>query len=197
MEDFLKKYVKYFYITILFLNSDLSYGESLNISNGKNRLEIAKGEELTLKYQIGKDKISKTGKFLRATDNEIILKEEQTNSEITIDIDSINYFVTTVKPYNLRMKNARYLAYFSAIVCGGASAGYSIIAGDWNDTISINPWIDQIDYGIILTPIAAIIGGTAGGVVGGLIAYSTYVDHYSTPKEYNFKEDNWVKVNIY
>ena len=189
MEDFLKKYVKYFYITILFLNSDLSYGESLNISNGKNWLEITKGEELTLKYQIGKDKISKTGKFLRATDNEIILKEEQTNSEITIDIDSINYFLTTVKPYNLRMKNARDLACFSAIVCGGASAGYLITEGDWSDTIGLY-------FGIILTPIAVIISGTAGGVAGWLIAYSTYVDHYSTPKAYNFKEDNWIKVNV-
>ena len=42
MKNFLKKYVKYFYITILFLNSDLSYGESLNISNGKNRLDSAR-----------------------------------------------------------------------------------------------------------------------------------------------------------
>ena len=187
MKDFLKKYVKYFYITILFLNSDLSYGESLNISNGKNRLEITEGEILTLKYQIGKDKISKTGKFLRATDNEIILKEEQTNSEITIDIDSIDYFVTTVKPYNLRMKNARYLASFSALAC----AGYLIIAGDWrggglNFGWVIAPWW-------YITPIAAYIGGT----VGFFTAYTGYVDHYSTPKEYNFKEDNWVKVNIY
>ena len=181
MEDFLKKYVKYFYITILFLNSDLSYGESLNISNGKNRLEIAKGEELTLKYQIGKDKISKTGKFLRAIDNEIILKEEQTNSEITIDINSINYFWTTVKPHNNRIKEA----YFSAIVCGGASAGYLITEGDWRGV--------GLYFGMIITPIAAIIGGT----VGFFTVYTGYVDHYSTPKEYNFKEDNWVKVNIY
>ena len=190
MEDFLKKYINYFYITILLFSSDIAYGQMLNISNGKNRLEIAKGEILTLKYQIGNDKISKTGKFLRATDNEIILKEEQTNSEITIDIDSINYFVTTVKPYNLRMKQAIEMASFSAIVCGGASAGYLIIEGNWTDAIGMY-------FGIILTPIAAIIGGTAGGFVGGLIAYSTYVDHYSTPKEYNFKEDNWVKVIVY
>jgi len=192
MEDFLKKYVKYFYITILFLNSDLSYGESLNISNGKNRLEITEGEILTLKYQIGKDKISKTGKFLRATDNEIILKEEQTNSEITIDIDSINYFVTTVKPYNLRMKQAIEMASFSAIVSGGASAGYLIIEGNWTDAIGMY-------FGIILTPVVAIISGTVGGAVGGLIAYSSLCvfDHYSTPKEYNFKEDNWVKVIVY
>lgn len=190
MDDFLKKYVNYFYITILLFSSDIAYGEMLNISNGKNRLEIAKGETLTLKYQIGKDKISKTGKFLRATDNEIILKEEQTNSEITIDIDSINYFVTMVKPYNLRMKNAIYSAYFSAIVCGGASAGYLITEGNWNDMIGFY-------FGMIITPVVTIITGTAGGVVGGLIAYSTYVDHYSTPKEYNFKEDNWVKVNVY
>ena len=191
MEDFLKKYVKYFYITILFLNSDLSYGESLNISNGKNRLEITEGEILTLKYQIGKYKISKTGKFLRATDNEIILKEEQTNSEITIDIDSINYFVTTVKPYNLRMKQAIRIAYFSAIVCGGASAGYLITEGDWRGV--------GLYFGMIITPVVTIITGTAGGVVGGLITYSSLCvfDHYSTPKEYNFKEDNWVKVNIY
>jgi hypothetical protein len=190
MKDFLKKYVNYFYITILLFSSDIAYGEMLNISNGKNRLEIAKGETLTLKYQIGKNKISKTGKFLRATDNEIILKEEQTNSEITIDIDSINYFVTMVKPYNLRMKNAISSAYFSAIVCGGASAGYLITEGNWNDMIGFY-------FGMIITPVVTIITGTAGGVVGGLIAYSTYVDHYSTPKEYNFKEDNWVKVNVY
>ena len=190
MEEFLKKYVKYFYITIFFLNSDLSYGESLNISNGKNRIEITEGEILTLKYQIGNDKISKTGKFLRATDNEIILKKEQTNSEITIDIDSINYFVTTVKPYNLRMKQAIQTASFSAIVCGGASAGYLITEGNWNDMIGLY-------FGMIITPVVTIITGTAGGVIGWLIAYSTYVDHYSTPKEYNFKEDNWVKVNVY
>ena len=182
MKDFLKKYVKYFYITILFLNSDLSYGESLNISNGKNRLEITEGEILTLKYQIGNDKISKTGKFLRATDNEIILKEEQTNSEITIDINSINYFWTTVKPHNNRIKEALVTSSFSALAC----AGYLIIAGDWNDFIGMY-------FGMILTPIAAYIGGT----VGFFTAYTGYVDHYSTPKEYNFKEDNWVKVNIY
>jgi len=191
MEDFLKKYVKYFYITILFLNSDLSYGESLNISNGKNRLEITEGEILTLKYQVGNNKISKTGKFLRATDNEIILKEEQTNSEITIDIDSINYFVTTVKPYNLRMKQAIGIASFSAIVCGGASAGYLITEGDWRGV--------GLYFGMIITPVVTIITGTVGGAVGGLIAYSSLCvfDHYSTPKEYNFKEDNWVKVNVY
>jgi len=191
MEDFLKKYVNYFYITILLFSSDIAYGEMLNISNGKNRLEIAKGEILTLKYQIGNDKISKTGKFLRATDNEIILKEEQTNSEITIDIDSINYFVTTVKPYNLRMKQAIRIAYFSAIVCGGASAGYLITEGDWRGV--------GLYFGMIITPVVTIITGTAGGVVGGLITYSSLCvfDHYSTPKEYNFKEDNWVKVNVY
>jgi uncharacterized membrane protein len=127
---------------------------------------------------------------LRATDNEIILKEEQTNSEITIDIDSINYFVTTVKPYNLRMENAIYSACVSAIVCGGASAGYLITEGNWNDAIGLY-------FGMIITPVVTIITGTAGGVVGGLIAYSNYVDHYLTPKAYNFKEDNWVKVNIY
>ena len=180
MEDFLKKYVNYFYITILLFSSDIAYGEMLNISNGKNRLEIAKAEILTLKYQIGKDKISKTGEFLRATDNEIILEEEQTNSEI--DIDSINYFVTTVKPHNNRIKEALVTSSFSALAC----AGYLIIAGDWNDTIGLY-------FGIILTPIATYIGGT----IGCFIAYTGYVDHYSTPKEYNFKEDNWVKVNVY
>ena len=148
MEYFLKKHVKCFYITILLFSSDIVYCEMLNISNGKNRLEIAKGEILTLKYQIGNDKISKTGKFLRATDNEIILKEEQTNSEITIDIDSINYFVTTVKPYNLRMKQIIGIASFSAIVCGGASAGYLIIEGNWTDAIGMY-------FGIILTPVVA------------------------------------------
>ena len=192
MEDFLKKYINYFYITILLFSSDIAYGEMLNISNGKNRLEIAKGEILTLKYQIGNNKISKTGKFLRATDNEIILKEEQTNSEITIDIDSINYFVTTVKPYNLRMKQAIRIAYFSAIVCGGASAGYLITEGDWRGG---GGWVKPPWW--YITAVVTTITGTAGGVVGGLIAYSTYVDHYSTPKKYNFKEDNWVKVNVY
>ena len=181
MEDFLKKYVNYFYITILLFSSDIAYGEMLNISNGKNRLEIAKGEILTLKYQIGNDKISKTGKFLRATDNEIILKEEQTNSEITIDIDSINYFVTTVKPHNNRIKEALVTSSFSALAC----AGYVITEGDWRGV--------GLYFGMIITPIAAIIGGT----VGFFTVYTGYVDHYSTPKEYNFKEDNWVKVNIY
>ena len=182
MEDFFKKYVNYFYITILLFSSDIAYGEMLNISNGKNRLEIAKGEILTLKYQIGNDKISKTGKFLRATDSEIILEEEQTNSEIAIDIDSINYFVTTVKPHNNRIKETLVTSSFSALAC----AGYLIIAGDWNDAIGLY-------FGIILTPIAAIMGGT----VGYFTAYTGYVNHYSTPKEYNFKEDNWVKVNVY
>jgi hypothetical protein len=177
MKDFLKKYVNYFYITILLFSSDIAYGEMLNISNGKNRLEIAKGEILTLKYQIGNDKISKTGKFLRATDSEIILEEEQTNSEIAIDIDSINYFVTTVKPHNNRIKETLVTSSFSALAC----AGYLIIEGN-GDAI-----------GFFLIPIAAYIGGA----VGFFTAYTGYVDHYSTPKEYNFKEDNWVKVNVY
>ena len=62
---------------------------------------------------------------------------------------------------------------------GVASAGYVMVASDWNI------------FGIIVAPMVGMLGAFGGGSVGVIFAILSHYNEFSKPKEYKLQNDNW------
>ena len=171
------------YVFYYLLITEIINSESLIISNGTLGLEINYGEELTIQYKT-KDAIkSHTGEFLGVFEDSIILDKSSTInqnfSELKIDIGCITSLKTKVAPSGSLSRRIENYTRIFGLSAGVASAGYVMVASDWNI------------FGIIVAPMVGMLGAFGGGSVGVIFAILSHYNEFSKPKEYKLQNDNW------
>ena len=171
-------------VLYFFLNIGIINGQSLIMYNGQSSLIIKKGKRLTIVYQNDDIKNSKTGEFLNVVDENVILRETVTETEIKIDINTITNLKTTVAPTGSLVKRLNYFITIGGILAGTYSAVWIIEEGDWGDGIGMA-------IGLIVTPAVAIYGGMLGAIGGMFLGSISHLIKYSYPREYKMKNDNW------
>lgn len=171
------------YVFSYLIITDIVNGETLIISNGELGFEINYGEELTVKYT-GRDGIeSHTGDFFGISQDSIILDNSsafnQNFSELNIDIGSVISMKTKVAPSGSLSRRIENYTRIFGLSAGVASAGYVMVASDWNI------------FGIIVAPMVGMLGAFGGGSVGVIFAILSHYNEFSKPKEYKLQNDNW------
>ena len=171
------------YVFSYLVITDIVYSETLIISNGKLGLEINYGAELTVNYK-GREGIeSHTGDFFGIFKDSIILDNSsafnQNFSELNIDISSVISIKTKVAPSGSLSRRIENYTRIFGLSAGVASAGFVMIASDWDI------------FGIIAAPIVGTLGAFGGGGVGVFFAIMSHYNEFSKPKEYKLKNDNW------
>ena len=171
------------YVFYYLLITEIINSESLIISNGTLGLEINYGEELTIQYKT-KDAIkSHTGEFLGVFEDSIILDKSSTInqnfSELKIDIGCITSLKTKVAPSGSLSRRIENYTRIFGLSAGVASAGYVMIASDWDI------------FGIIVAPIVGTLSAFGGGGVGVIFAILSHYNEFSKPKEYKLQNNNW------
>ena len=179
---------KIFYFFYYLLITAILNGENLIISNGEIGLVIKQGEEITIKYKNRDITSSLTGEFLRISQDNVIINEfnpiDKISSEIEIDIANITSIRTKVPiSGSLSRKIENYTRIFG-LLAGIASAGYVMAVGDWSSAIGFL-------FGLIITPVAGIVGAIGGGGIGVVLAILSHENEYSKPNEYILEEDSW------
>ena len=170
-------------VLYFFLNIGIINGQSLIMYNGQSSLIIKKGKRLTIVYQNDDIKTSKTGEFLNVVDENVILRETVTETEIKIDINTITNLKTTVAPKGSLSKRVGFFAGLGGILAGTYSALWIIEEGDWGGA--------GMAIGLMVTPAVAIYGGFGGAIGGMFLGCISHLIKYSYPKEYKIKNDNW------
>tara|TARA_B100000900_G_scaffold282446_1_gene241776 strand:- start:672 stop:1235 length:564 start_codon:yes stop_codon:yes gene_type:complete len=171
------------YVFSYLIITDIVNGETLIISNGKLGLEIKYGEELTVKYKTRNGIESHTGDFFGVFKDSIILDNSsafnQNFSELNIDIGRVISLKTKVAPSGSLSRRIENYTRIFGLSSGVASAGYVMVASDWDI------------FGIIVAPIIGTISAFGGGSFGVIFAILSHYNEFSKPKEYKLQNDNW------
>ena len=151
-------------------NEKSAVGVGLILYNGQKTELVKIGEKVLILF---KDSIEQelSVKIKKITKEKVKLKELENGQTFEIDLKNISRIDRNITPIKAR--------YYSTIIGAILAGGYVASVGNWDGSMNFFA-------GMIITPLAATLGGGIGFMLGILADISN-----KSSKQYHINEDEW------